>query len=74
MVEFVLTLKSMDDYAEMNWESHRASYTEDGTGHLNTLDPEKLVKIDDSIENYIAQRENGIWSDFALEGLEELDK
>ena len=26
-----LTLKSMDDYASMNWEEHRASYTEDGT-------------------------------------------
>tara|TARA_B100000427_G_scaffold76043_1_gene62008 strand:- start:200 stop:781 length:582 start_codon:yes stop_codon:yes gene_type:complete len=63
-----LTLKSMDDYAEMNWEAHRASYTEDGTVHLNTLDPEKLVKIDDSIENYKVQRKNGVWSEFFWTG------
>lgn len=59
-----LTLKSMDDYAAMNWEAHRASYTEDGTVHLNSLDPEKLKGIDESIEGYKAQRESGAWSDF----------
>ena len=59
-----LTLKSMDDYASMNWEAHRASYTEDGTVHLNTLDPELLYGIDESIEKYQAQRESGTWSEF----------
>jgi hypothetical protein len=34
-----LSLKSMDDYASMDWEAHRASYTEDGTVHVNSLKP-----------------------------------
>ena len=49
-----LTLKSMDDYAAMNWDEHRASYTEDGTVHLNSLDPEDLKQIDDALEGYKA--------------------
>ena len=59
-----LSLKSMDDYAEMRWEDHRATYSEDGTVHLNTLEPEKLKGIDESIESYKAQRASGTWSEF----------
>jgi hypothetical protein len=63
-----LTLKSMDDYAAMNWEDHRASYTEDGTVRLNSLDPDKLKGIDESIEAYKAQRESGAWIEFFWTG------
>ncbi len=63
-----LTLKSMDDYAAMNWDEHRASYTEDGTVHLNSLDPEDLKQIDDALEGYKAQRESGVWSEFFWTG------
>lgn len=63
-----LTLKSMDDYASMNWEEHRASYTEDGTVHLNSLLEEDLKKIDDAMEGYKAQRESGVWSEFFWSG------
>ena len=64
-----LTIKSMNDYADMNWEAHRASYTEDGTVHINSLDPDKLKGIDESIENYKAQRESGTWSEFFWTGI-----
>ena len=63
-----MTLKSMDDYAAMNWEDHRASYTEDGSVHINSLDPDKLKGIDESIEGYKAQRETGAWSEFFWNG------
>ncbi len=63
-----LTLKSMDDYASMNWDKHRASYTEDGTVHMNSLLEEDLKKIDDAIEGYKAQRESGVWSEFFWSG------
>lgn len=59
-----LSLKSMDDYAQMRWDDHRATYTDDGTVHLNTLDPAKLKGIDESIESYKEQRASGTWAEF----------
>lgn len=59
-----ISMKSMDDYAEMRWEDHRATYTDSGTVHVNTLDPAQLKSIDESIEGYIDQRESGVWSEF----------
>lgn len=63
-----LTLKSMDDYANMKWEEHRASYTDDGTVHVNSLREEDLKHIDDAIEGYKDQRQNGTWSEFFWTG------
>ena len=59
-----LSFQSMDYYAAMRWEEHRATYTEDGTVHLNTLDPELEKGIDESIESYKKQRASGIWKAF----------
>ncbi len=59
-----LTIKSMKDYAAMNWEAHRNSYTEDGTVSINSMKEEDVLGIDESIETYKAQRENGPWSEF----------
>lgn len=59
-----LSLKSMDDYAAMRWDDHRATYTEDGTVHLNTLEPELLKGIDESIASYKEQRASGTWKEF----------
>ena len=58
----------MDDYANMKWEEHRASYTDDGTVHLNSLREEDLKHIDDAIVGYKDQRQNGTWSEFFWTG------
>ena len=63
-----ISLKSMDDYAAMRWEDHRATYTDSGTVHVNSLDPSQLKGIDESIEGYKAQRESGVWSEFFWTG------
>ena len=64
-----LTIMSMEDYAAMNWEEHRASYTEDGTVSINSLKQEDILGIDESIETYKAQRENGPWSECFWTGI-----
>ena len=59
-----LTIKSMEDYAAMNWDAHRSSYTEDGTVSINSLKEEDILGIDESIASYKTQRESGQWSEF----------
>ena len=64
-----LTIKSMEDYAAMNWDDHRSSYTEDGTVSINSLKEEDILGIDESIVTYKAQRENGPWLKFFWTGI-----
>ena len=53
-----LTIKSMEDYAALNWDAHRSSYTEDGTVRINSLKEEDIIGIDESKDTYKTQREN----------------